>query len=90
MLTLGFITPLPNSVLMRVDSEEDDYIEVEVSSGNVFVNYNLGLQDIAVGETNVRADDGKYHVLRFTRSGANSTLQLDDNQIQTKHVTGET
>lgn len=39
---------------------------------------------------NVRVDDGKYHVVRFTRSGANSTLQLDEMQVQTKHPIGNT
>ena len=54
-------------------------------SGNVFVSYNLGTQDITVGETNVLVNDGRYHVVRFTRSGPNSTLQVDDNQTQRKH-----
>ena len=53
--------------------------------GNVFVSYHLGTEDIAVGETNARVDDGKYHVIRFSRSGENSTLQIDDNQVQTKY-----
>ncbi len=59
-------------------------------SGNVVVSYNLGTEDILLGEPSVRVDDGKYHVVRFTRSEANSTLQVDDNQIRTKYVTGET
>ncbi len=108
MLSLGFITPLSDSVLLRVDSEREDYLEVETARGNVFVSYNLGTEDIVVGEANVRVDDGKYHVVRykkrnlgflsrevefqlmrffvyfrFTRSGANSTLQVDDNQVLT-------
>ena len=37
---------------------------------------------------NARVDDGKYHVVRFTRSGANSTLQLNEMQVQTKHPSG--
>ena len=37
---------------------------------------------------NIKVDDGKYHVVRFTRSGANSTLQLDELQIQTKYPSG--
>ena len=53
--------------------------------GSLFVSYNLGTQDIAVGEMNVRINDGVYHVVRFTRSGANATLQVDDFQVQRKH-----
>ena len=56
--------------------------------GNIFVNYNLGRDDITIGEMNSRVDDGKYHVVRFTRSGANSTLQLDELQVQTKYPLG--
>ena len=58
-------------------------------AGHVFVSYNVGREDIAIGEMNIRVDDGKYHVLRFTRSGANSTLQLDEMQVQTKHPIGK-
>lgn len=57
--------------------------------GNIFVAYNLGTEDLAIGDMSVRVDDGKYHVVRFTRSGPNSTLQIDDNQIQAKHPYGK-
>ncbi len=67
MLSLGFITPLSDSVLLRVDSEREDYLEVETARGNVFVSYNLGTEDIVVGEANVRVDDGKYHVVRYKK-----------------------
>ena len=43
--------------------------------------YNLGQQDIFIQDSNVRVNDGKYHVVRFTRTGVNSTLQVDDNQV---------
>ena len=56
--------------------------------GHVFVAYNPGSQDNAIGEMNAKVNDGRYHVVRFTRSAANSTLQIDDNQIQTKFPDG--
>ena len=56
--------------------------------GHIFVSYNLGTEDLAIGEMNKRVDDGEYHVVRFTRSGANSTLQIDEMQVQTKHPQG--
>lgn len=90
VLSFGFITPAADAVILRVDSEtSDDYVEAEIVAGNVFVSYNLGTEDVAIGETNVKVSDGIYHVLRFTRSGQNSTLQLDDNQMQTKHPQGK-
>ena len=45
--------------------------------GNIFVVYNMGQADIPVGEAYHKVNDGKYHVIRFTRSGANATLQVD-------------
>ena len=43
--------------------------------------YNLGQQDLVVRELATKINDGKYHVIRFTRDGVNSTLQVDDNQV---------
>ena len=43
--------------------------------------YNLGQQDLVVREVATKINDGKYHVIRFTRDGVNSTLQVDDNQV---------
>ena len=56
--------------------------------GHVFVAYNPGSHDNVIGEMNTKVNDGRYHVVRFTRSAANSTLQIDDNQIQTKFPDG--
>ena len=54
------------------------YIQI---SGNVMVTYNLGQQDIVIRDTSSKVNDGKYHVVRFSRTGVNSTLQVDDNQV---------
>ena len=42
--------------------------------------YNLGQQDVVVKDTSIRVNDGQYHVVKFIRTGVNSTLQIDDNQ----------
>ena len=84
VLSFGVVTPTSDAVLFRVDSRtSNDYIEAELLSGRVHVTYNLGTSDVSIGEANVRLDDGLYHVVRFVRSGENTTLQVDDNQIQT-------
>ena len=49
--------------------------------GYLRVVYNLGQQDIVIQDSSVRVNDGKYHVVRFVRTGVNSTLQVDDNQV---------
>ena len=57
--------------------------------GNVFVVYNLGSSDTPIGEMGVKVNDGNYHVIRFTRSGQNSTLQIDDYQVSfSEHAEG--
>ena len=36
------------------------------------------MSDIRITDKAVKVNDGAYHVLRFTRNGANTTLQIDD------------
>ena len=54
------------------------------------MNYNLGSKDITIGDINTKVNDGYYHVVRFTRSDINSTLQVDDNPTQTRNPQGNT
>lgn len=46
--------------------------------GNVGVMFNIGTVDISVKETSTAVNDGKYHLVRFTRNGGNATLQVDN------------
>ena len=52
------------------------------------MNYNLGSKDITIGDTRTKVNDGQYHVVRFTRSDINSTLQVDDNPIERRNPQG--
>ncbi|GLV43351.1 Neurexin 1 [Carabus blaptoides fortunei] len=88
-VALGFITTKSDAVLLRVVSgTSNDYIELEIVEGNVFMVYNMGTNDHPLGEISVKVNDNVYHVVRFRRSGANSTLQIDDFNVQTNHPTG--
>ncbi|XP_050406301.1 neurexin-3 isoform X2 [Patella vulgata] len=89
-LALGFTTYSKDAVLVRIDSENfDDYIEMELVNGNIFVVYNMGTADHPIGELFKPVNDGKYHVVRFTRSGPNATIQVDDLIMQTKNPRGQ-
>ncbi|KAL1122948.1 hypothetical protein AAG570_003273 [Ranatra chinensis] len=89
VLALGFITDKEDAVLLRVDSgTSNDYMELEIVEGNIFMVYNMGTNDHPIGEINVKVNDNQYHVVRFTRSGANSTIQVDDYNVQTNHPSG--
>lgn len=51
--------------------------------GNVFVVFNVGSNDLPLGDISVKVNDNNYHVVRFIRNGANATLQIDDYNVQT-------
>lgn len=48
----------------------------------------MGTHENPISETGVKVDDDLYHVIRFTRSGPNATLQVDDYNIQTYNPGG--
>lgn len=52
--------------------------------------YNLGTIDHPLGEISVKVNDNAYHVVRFKRSGSNSTLQIDDYNVQFSYPAGKT
>ena len=56
---------------------------------NVYMVYNVGSEELSVSDLGVQVDDGQYHVVRATRHGANSTLQLDSRPVQTKFPRGQ-
>ena len=61
----------------------------EQVNGKVFVVYNLGTIDHPIGDLYNDVDDDKYHVIKFERRGANSTLTLDNRPAQRKFPTGQ-
>nr|XP_056709774.1 neurexin-1 isoform X18 [Euleptes europaea] len=78
-LAIGFSTVQKEAILVRVDSSAGlgDYLELHIHQGKIGVKFNVGTDDIAIEEVNAIINDGKYHVVRFTRSGGNATLQVD-------------
>ncbi|KPP60367.1 hypothetical protein Z043_121642 [Scleropages formosus] len=56
--------------------------------GNIGVVFNVGTDDINIEETTKFVNDGKYHIVRFTRSGGNATLQVDDLPVIERYPTG--
>ncbi|KAH8243604.1 hypothetical protein KR032_008763 [Drosophila birchii] len=82
-IALGFITTRPDAVLLRVESHTtQDYMELEIVEGNIFMVYNIGSVDLPLGEIGTKVNDNSYHVVRFQRKGGNATLQLDDYNVQ--------
>lgn len=57
--------------------------------GKVGVIFNVGTDDITIDEPAVTVNDGKYHVVRFTRSGGNATLQVDNQPVIERFPSGK-
>ncbi|XP_038138474.1 neurexin 1a isoform X24 [Cyprinodon tularosa] len=89
-LALGFSTQQKHAVLLRVDSASGlgDYLQLQIDKGNIRVVFNVGTDDINIEESTKFVNDGKYHVVRFTRSGGNATLQLDDLPVIERYPSG--
>nr|XP_056708290.1 neurexin-2-beta isoform X6 [Euleptes europaea] len=89
-LAVGFSTHQKNAILVRVDSTSGlgDYLQLHIDQGTVGVIFNVGTDDITIEESNAMVNDGKYHVVRFTRSGGNATLQVDNWPINERYPAG--
>ncbi|XP_075890058.1 neurexin-2-beta isoform X8 [Nelusetta ayraudi] len=89
-LAVGFSTQLKEAVLVRVESAKGlgDYLELHIERGKIGVIFNVGTDDIIIEESAVTVSDGKYHVVRFTRSGGNATLQVDNQPVIERFPSG--
>ncbi|KAL3046655.1 hypothetical protein OYC64_004609 [Pagothenia borchgrevinki] len=89
-LAVGFSTQLKEAVLVRVESAKGlgDYLELHIERGKIGVIFNVGTDDIIIEESVVMVSDGKYHVVRFTRSGGNATLQVDNQPVIERFPSG--
>uniref|UniRef100_A0A671NN56 Neurexin-1a-like n=1 Tax=Sinocyclocheilus anshuiensis TaxID=1608454 RepID=A0A671NN56_9TELE len=89
-LAVGFSTQQKDALLVRVDSSSGlgDYLQLQIERGNIKVVFNVGTDDINIEETSKFVNDGKDHIVRFTRSGGNATLQVDDLPVIERYPTG--
>ncbi|KAG8449004.1 hypothetical protein GDO86_015896 [Hymenochirus boettgeri] len=79
-LAVGFSTTVKEGILVRIDSAPGlmDYLQLHIVQGKVGVTFNIGSQDISIREESAPVNDGKYHVVKYTRNGGNATLQVDN------------
>uniref|UniRef100_A0A4W4F0D0 Neurexin 2 n=1 Tax=Electrophorus electricus TaxID=8005 RepID=A0A4W4F0D0_ELEEL len=89
-LAVGFSTQLRDAILVQVESTQGlgDYLQLHIEQGKIGVIFNVGTDDIAIDEPAVVVSDGKYHVVRFTRSGGNATLQVDNQPVIERYPSG--
>uniref|UniRef100_A0AAY4AAI2 Neurexin-2-like n=1 Tax=Denticeps clupeoides TaxID=299321 RepID=A0AAY4AAI2_9TELE len=89
-LAVGFSTQLRDAILVQVESTQGlgDYLQLHIEQGKIGVIFNVGTDDITITEPAVTVTDGKYHVVRFTRSGGNATLQVDSQPVIERYPSG--
>ncbi|XP_013372715.1 PREDICTED: neurexin 3 isoform X8 [Chinchilla lanigera] len=91
-LAVGFSTTVKDGVLVRIDSAPGlgDFLQLHIEYGKIGVVFNIGTVDISIREERTPINDGKYHVVRFTRNGGNATLQVDNWPVNEHYPTGNT
>uniref|UniRef100_A0A8V0X319 Laminin G domain-containing protein n=1 Tax=Gallus gallus TaxID=9031 RepID=A0A8V0X319_CHICK len=89
-LALGFSTQQRDAVLVRVESASGlgDFLQLHIAQGALGVLFNVGTEDIALEERGAAVSDGRFHVVRFTRSGGNATLQVDGGPVHERYPAG--
>ncbi|XP_029703957.1 neurexin-2-beta isoform X3 [Takifugu rubripes] len=89
-LAVGFSSQQKDAILVRVESTHGlgDYLQLHIDQGKIGVIFNVGTDDITIDEPAVVVNDGKYHVVRFTRSGGNATLQVDNHPVIERYPPG--
>ncbi|XP_016296494.1 neurexin-1a-like isoform X1 [Sinocyclocheilus anshuiensis] len=89
-LAMGFSTHLKEALLVRVNSSSGlgDYLKLHIVNGYIAAIFNVGTEDINIEEKAKFVNDGKYHIVKFTRSGGNATLQVDDLPVIERYPTG--
>ncbi|XP_075048203.1 neurexin 3 isoform X12 [Mixophyes fleayi] len=91
-LAVGFSTTVKDGILVRIDSAAGlmDFLQLHIEQGKVGVKFNIGLMDISIREDSTPVNDGKYHVVKYTRNGGNATLQVDNWPVNEYYPGGNT
>ncbi|XP_066484039.1 neurexin 3 isoform X9 [Tiliqua scincoides] len=91
-LAIGFSTTVKDGILVRIDSAPGltDFLQLHIEQGKIGVVFNIGTVDISIKEESTPVNDGKYHVVRFTRNGGNATLQVDGWPVNEHYPSGNT
>ncbi|XP_028574264.2 neurexin 3 isoform X20 [Podarcis muralis] len=89
-LAVGFSTTVKDGILVRIDSAPGltDFLQLHIEQGKIGVVFNIGTVDISIKEESTPVNDGKYHVVRFTRNGGNATLQVDGWPVNEHYPSG--
>ncbi|KAK3601345.1 hypothetical protein CHS0354_011952 [Potamilus streckersoni] len=77
-IAFGFMTEKENGILMRLDSSlADEYIQIALRNGHVVVESKTGEGVVLLEENRQKFNDGKYHTVRYVRTGTGSSLTVD-------------
>ncbi|KAL4216896.1 neuroligin protein binding [Mactra antiquata] len=78
-IAFGFMTREKDGVLYRIESSlnSNEFIEISLDDGFVKADSNTGNGLVSITQNSKRFNDGLYHVVRYVRTGTNSSLQVD-------------
>ncbi|XP_055355571.1 neurexin-1-like [Paramacrobiotus metropolitanus] len=89
-IAFGLVTSEDEALICRIGSfTSEDVIEFQIVAGHLFVVYNMGNYAHLISDFQHRLNDGRYHVVRFERDGANATLQIDGHEPVIKVPSGK-
>ncbi|XP_077538262.1 neurexin 1 [Haemaphysalis longicornis] len=89
LLALAFLTTADDAVLVHVSGPDQHFLLLHIEGGKLMVTYSAGSAgDLTASDPGLRVNDGRYHVARVTRNGANVTLAVDDRTAYARSIKG--
>lgn len=80
------MTEEKDGIIMRIDSGgANEYIELRLENGYLVAQYNTGNGEQTITFDQNRLNDGKYHVVQFTRTADGGFLIVDNVQKTLAH-----
>ncbi|KAH7940421.1 hypothetical protein HPB49_000195 [Dermacentor silvarum] len=89
LLALAFLSTADDAVLVHVSGPDQHFLLLHIEGGKLLVTYSAGnAGDLTASDPGLRVNDGRYHVARVRRDGANVTLTVDDRTAHARSIKG--
>ncbi|KAH7972959.1 hypothetical protein HPB52_019468 [Rhipicephalus sanguineus] len=89
LLALAFLSTADDAVLVHVSGPDQHFLLLHIEGGKLLVTYSAGnAGDLTASDPGLRVNDGRYHVARVRRDGANVTLTVDDRMAHARSIKG--
>ncbi|XP_077521803.1 neurexin 1 [Amblyomma americanum] len=89
LLAVAFLSTADDAVLVHVSGPDQHFMLLHIEGGKLLVTYSAGSAgDLTASDPGLRVNDGRYHVARVRRDGANVTLTVDDRTAHARSIKG--